>query len=576
MILNFLNFSEANCKNCYKCLRYCPVKAIQFKDHQAIIVEDRCIGCGQCLKICPQEARSIKSELDEVKDAMKDNKKIVVTIAPTFSGAFEVDDPLKIISGIRNLGFDIIEETALGAEIVTDQYRKYIEKKNPKNIITTSCPSACYLIEKYYPSLIKYMVPVVSPMLAHGKLLKRVYGMDSFVVFIGPCTAKKIESSNFQHNNVIDAVLTFDEISEWFERENIKLNNLKATQLDNFAIGDGLAYPLKGGVINNLLEGEYKNKYDLISVDGIDECINLFKSLENKSIDNVCIEAHVCKGSCIGGSAMPKEETDFYKKKSRVKDYVSKRREDIDILDIELPSDMNFTKIFFDRSIKNDDITQEKIDETLRDMGKYSKDDELNCGACGYDTCRNKAVAIIQGMAEKNMCLPYMRSKAESLKNVIFENSPNGIIVMDEKLNVKEFNPIAESFFNIKADDIRDKSISIILDEDIFYKVKENKENIFRQKVYYKEYGIVVIQNILYLKDQNVILLIMVDTTIEESNKKELNRVKEKTIDSAQSVIDNQMRVAQEIASLLGETTAETKIILTKLKNITSGEMGDF
>ncbi|MBS4534626.1 4Fe-4S binding protein [Clostridium sp. D2Q-14] len=574
--MNFLNFSEANCKNCYKCLRYCPVKAIQFKNEQAIIVEERCIGCGQCMKVCPQEARSIKSELDEVKDAIKRNKKIVVTIAPTFSGAFEVDDPLKIISGLRNLGFDIIEETALGAEIVTDQYRKYIHERSPENIITTSCPSACYLIEKYYPSLIKYMIPIVSPMLAHGKLLKRVYGMDSFVVFIGPCTAKKIEASNFQHNSVIDAVLTFDEIAEWFDKENIDLNNLDTSQLDNFAMGDGLAYPIKGGVINNLLEGKKKDKYTLISVDGINECIELFKSLENKSINNVCVEAHVCNGSCIGGSAMPKDETDFYKRKFRVKKYIEQRRKIEDISHIKLPENINLSKKFFDKSLRDDEIMQEEIDKTLRDMGKYSKADELNCGACGYDTCRNKAIAIIKGMAEMDMCLPYMRSKAESLKNVIFENSPNGIIVMDENLNVKEFNPTSEKFFNISSEYIKDKPISIILNEDIFYEVKENKENILNKKVYYEEYNIVLIQNILYLKDQNVILSIMVDTTIEESNKKELNRVKEQTIDAAQSVIENQMRVAQEIASLLGETTAETKIILTKLKNISSGEMGDF
>ncbi|MBS4537750.1 4Fe-4S binding protein [Clostridium sp. D2Q-11] len=574
--MNFLNFSKANCKNCYKCLRYCPVKAIQIKNEQATIVEERCIGCGQCMRICPQEARNIKSDLYEVRDAITENKKVIVSIAPSFSGAFDVDNALKIISGLRELGFKVVEETAIGADVVTDLYRKHIKENNLKNIITTSCPSSCYLIEKYYPSIMKYMIPIVSPMLAHGKILKKHYGMDSFVVFMGPCTAKKIEASNFQHSSVIDAVLTFEEISEWFERENIDLNSLEPSTLDNFTTDDGISYPLKGGVIHNLLQGELEKEYSLITVDGIDECIEVFDSLKNNTLDRVCIEAHVCKGSCIGGPAMPKEQTDFYKRKYKVRNYVSQRKENIVISDGKKYDNKEFIKRFFDRSIINNKISQEDIEKTLRDMGKNSKLDELNCGACGYDTCKDKARAIIEGMAEMNMCLPYMRSKAESLKNVIFEKSPNGIMLIDENLNVKEFNPAAEKLFNIQSSFIKDKPISLIIDEEIFNNVRRTKEDIIRQKVYYDEYGLVLIQNIMYLSDQNIILAIMIDATIEESNKKELHRVKEKTIDAAQSVIEKQMRVAQEIASLLGETTAETKMILTKLKNITNGEMGDF
>lgn len=572
--MNFLNFSKANCKNCYKCLRYCPVKAIQIKDEQATIIEERCIGCGQCMRICPQDARKVKSDLKLVKRALYSNKKIVVSIAPSFSAAFRVDDPLKVIKGLNILGFNNIEETAIGADIVTELYKEYMEEKQLKNLITTSCPSSCYLIEKYFPSLIDYMIPVVSPMLAHGKMIKKHYGMDTFVVFIGPCSAKKIEADNFQHKGVIDAVLNFEEITEWFKTEKINLNNLEPKSLDNFSLNNGLKYALKGGVIKNLLEGELKDKYDLVTVDGIEECIEVYESLENGTLENVVIEAHVCKGSCIGGAAMPRELNDFYEKKSRVVKYVSSKELSNSIIKSPLKKN-EFSKKMFDKSINKENISEEKILKTLNDMGKFKKDDELNCGACGYDSCRKKAVAIIEGMAEKNMCLPYMRSKAESLKNIIFENSPNGIIVMDENLNIREFNPSAEKFFNIKNSDIKDNPISNILDDEVFYNVKINKQNIYKQRIYYEKYNLVVLQNILYLKKQNVILAIMVDATIEESNKKELNRVKEKTIDAAQSVIEKQMRVAQEIASLLGETTAETKMILTKLKNISNGEMGD-
>ena len=545
------------------------------KDEQAKIIEERCIGCGQCMKICPQDARNIKSDLHRVKRALKDHKKVIVSIAPSFSGFFKVDNPYKIISGIRRLGFNIIEETAIGAEVVTNLYREYIKDKEPENIITTSCPSSCYLIEQYYPSLVPYMIPIVSPMLAHGKILRQTYGMDSFVIFIGPCITKKIEAANFQHNSVIDAVLTFDEVSEWFTAEDIDLNTLEPGEMDKNSANGGAIYPLKGGVIRNLLQGELKDKYTLISVDGIEDCMEVFKSLENKNVKNLCIEAHTCKGSCIGGSAISCEEVDFYQRKIKVQRYVSEKTKDIEYLDINKYKNINFIKRFFDKTINNSNIPEEEIEKTLETMGKYSKADELNCGACGYDTCRDKAVGIIQGMAEMNMCLPYMRSKAESLKDLIFEKSPNAIILMDETLNVKEFNPSAEKIFNIKLNDIKDRPISIILDEEVYCKVRDSKGSIFKSKSYYKEYEKVFIENILYLENHRAILAIMIDVTKDESNQTELNRVKEKTIDAAQSVIEKQMRVAHEIASLLGETTAETKMILTKLKNITKGETGD-
>lgn len=577
--MNFLNFSKANCKNCYKCLRYCPVKAIQIKNEQATIIEERCIGCGQCMRICPQDARKVKSDIKNVKRVLNANRKVVVSIAPSFSAAFNVDNPLKIIRGLELLGFNNIEETAIGAQVVTELYRDFIKENNLKNIITTSCPSSCYLIEKYFPNLIDYTIPVVSPMLAHGKLIKKKYGMDSFVVFIGPCTAKKIESDNFQHKGVIDAVLNFEEILEWFEEEKIYLNNLTPKEFDNTSDINSLKYPLKGGVIGNLLQDEFKEKYSLITVDGIEECMQVFESLQNNTLENVVVEAHVCTGSCIGGAAMPKEQNDFYKKKLRVSKYISDKNSSIEEnTEINIKNDYeikDFIKNMYDRSYFKEKVSEEKITKVLNEMGKYTKLDELNCGACGYDSCRKKAIAIIEGMAEKNMCLPYMRSKAESLKNIIFENSPNAIILMDSELNIIEFNPSAENFFGVESNEIKFKPISKLLDDEIFYRVKMDKKNIYRQKVYYDKYNKVVLQNILYLEKQNVVLSIMVDATNEESNKKELNRVKEQTIDAAQSVIEKQMRVAQEIASLLGETTAETKVILTKLKNISNGEMGE-
>jgi PAS domain S-box-containing protein len=199
----------------------------------------------------------------------------------------------------------------------------------------------------------------------------------------------------------------------------------------------------------------------------------------------------------------------------------------------------------------------------------------LNCGGCGYNTCREKAQAVFEGMAEKNMCLPFMRGKAESVTNVIFENTPNIILFIDEKLNILEINPTGQKIFGVKEDFIKERPISIIMDEEPFKLVRDSRKSLLAQRVSYPDYGVVLLQNIMYLEKQNVILAIMSNITKEEKQRDELKRVKENAIDAAERVIEKQMRVAQEIASLLGETTAETKVTLTKLKNIALQETGE-
>ena len=565
--MSLLNFSKANCRNCYKCLRVCPVKAIKIKNEQAEIVEERCIGCGQCLIVCPQNARKIKSDLEEIKSAIKQGMKVIASLAPSFVGAFEMDCPEQLVSGLKALGFYRIEETAIGAEMVADAYNSIAETGDYENIITTCCPSANYLVDRYYPTLTKYLLPVVSPMLAHGKLLKHRYGRDCFVVFIGPCTAKKIEAVSFQHVGTIDGVLTFEELSKWLQDEQVYLKDQNAQSFSSKAYQRGSAFPLGGGVIASFGKGPKAKEYERLRVDGIDECMAIFQSLKEDNIKGVCVEVNVCRGGCINGPGMPKSEWDFFKRQRRVKEYV-KKQENIQPQELPEPVQINLTKIFIDRPVERKLADEEALTEILRAMGKFETSDELNCGGCGYNTCRDKAQAVYEGMAEMNMCLPFMRAKAESLTNVIFENTPNGIIVVDDKLHVKEFNPTAERVFGVKAEKVKDLPIAIVMDDSNFRYVIEKKESLPAQKITYAEYGAVFLQNILYLEKQNVALAIMTNMTNEEKQREELKRVKENALNAAQKVIEKQMRVAQKIASLLGETTAETKVTLTKLKEI--------
>jgi iron only hydrogenase large subunit-like protein/uncharacterized Fe-S cluster-containing protein len=569
-----MNFSKADCKNCYKCLRSCPVKAIKFENEQATIDEQRCIKCGHCLTICPQNAREIKSDLDTVKKAINCGKKVIVSIAPSFAGFFDVQQG-KVVSALKRLGFSVVEETAVGAEIVSELYNEYIANNKQDAYITTSCPSANYLVEKYFKEVIPYLIPTVSPMIAHGKLLKNKFGQDSFVVFIGPCLAKKSEFDDFSKENIIDAVLTFDEINYWTSELGIEIDELEEEKFNTNPYSKGQGFPLGGGIIEAMGEKLQESPLSVITVSGMEACIEVFNSIKSGDLKGVLIEASACDGSCIGGPVMIKNGENYYTKLKKVRNYINSRKNYNDPINTEIPENINFHRGFTEKLVERVMATEEQIIAIMKEMGKVELKDELNCGVCGYNTCKEKAQAVFEGMAETNMCLHYMRTKAESLANEIVENTASNIILLDGEMNVREINPAAQAVFKIAAQNIIGKPISLLIDEDDFKKVRESGQSIIGKKIAYPKYGVVFIANIVYLPKQDMVLASMINIMGEEKNKKELMKVKENTLNAAQEVIEKQMRVAQEIASLLGETTAETKIILTKLKKIVAGEDGE-
>ncbi len=569
-----INFSKAYCKNCYKCLRSCPVKAIKFENEQATIDEERCIECGHCLTICPQNAREIKSDVQVVKNAINSGKKIIASLAPSFAGYFD-EAAGKVVSALSKLGFIIIEETAVGAEIVADLYNDYILENNREVYITTACPSANYLVEKYFKEIIPCLIPKVSPMIAHGKLLKERFGSECFVVFIGPCLAKKSEFEYFSKDNVIDAVLTFDELNSWITEFALEIDKLEEENFNVNPYSKGQGFPMGGGIIEAMGEKLKQSQLSVITVSGMEECIEVFNSIKNGDLKGVFIEASACKGSCIGGPVMVKNGENYYAKLRKVKEYIKSRKNYNQSITTKIPSNINFIRKFTEKNIKKSIATEKEIDIIMKKMGKYELIDELNCGVCGYNSCREKAQAVFEGMAETTMCLHYMRTKAESLANEIVENTASNLILLDGEMNVREMNPAAKAIFKIQSQNIIGRPISTLIDDINFKKVRESGENIIGKKIAYPQYGVVFIENIVYLPKQDMVLVSMINIMTEEKNKKELTKVKENTLNAAQEVIEKQMRVAQEIASLLGETTAETKIILTKLKKIVAGEDGE-
>lgn len=568
--MELINFSKANCRSCYKCLRSCPVKAIRIKNDQAKIVEDRCVACGQCLVICPQNARHIKSDIYAIKSSINSGKNTIAIVAPSFSGAFDMKDELQLVAALKKLGFKFVEEVALGAQMITDLYKKEAENSKLKNLITTSCPSVNHLIQIYYPGLIKYMLPLDSPMLVNGKLIREKYGKDAFITFIGPCTAKKFESVDEQNKGIIDAVLTFEELHKWLEEKEIDLKGLTPENFDESGSTNGRQFPVLGklSIGSNTI-------YDTTVADGIDSCIELFNSIEKGEIDGMFVEALACRGGCIAGPAMPKDKCGYFERQKKVNNYINKQSKNIKASFKPITTNIDFTKQFKDLSFKKEAASNEEIVKVLKKMGKFDSSDELNCGVCGYNTCREKAQAVIDGMAEINMCIHYIRNKAESISNLVFESSPNAIFTVDEDLLVKDFNPASEKLFDTKLEDIKDKPICMLMDDSSFTKVKETGENVIANRIHFEDKDLVLLENIIYMEKQGMFLCILTDITTEEKNKAELALVKTKTLDAAQSVIEKQMRVAQEIASLLGETTAETKVILTKLKAIAVKEVND-
>lgn len=461
-----INFSKANCMNCYKCVRECPVKAIKVKDEQAQIVEELCIACGSCLRICPQNAKEIQSELVTVKTYINKGYKVVASVAPAFIGAFKFEHSGQFVNALKKLGFSYVEQTAVGAALISKEYSEFYNKPCKDNYITTSCPGVNYLIQKYHPSLIASMIPVVSPMICHGKTIKERYGEETKVVFIGPCLAKKLEAIE---DNSIDAVLTFDELNRWFQKERIVLNQLP---IENFDAEDLAAsiYPITGGISATL---DKKIDKKIFKVDGIDSCIELLTSLEKGEVENTWIEMSLCNNSCINGPAMPEEVESLYLRKYKIEKYVQNcEKNNNNCKGQEISINTAFLKKKFRNLSSSFTIPkEEEIRALLKDIGKTGEKDELNCGACGYNTCREKAIAVYNGMAEKNMCLPYMRQRAEMLTNVIFDVTPNAIFILNNDLDIINFNPSAEILFNVSRDFAIKKPVTILMEDDDFIDV---------------------------------------------------------------------------------------------------------
>ena len=552
----YLDFKSARCKNCYKCLKECPVKAIRIVNNQAKIIETRCILCGKCTLVCPQNAKEVHSELSEIK-ALVRAKKVIASVAPSFISNFNVPGFSAMRNALKQAGFYDAEETARGARAVADEYERLLAQGRYKNFITSCCPSVNRAISLYYQDALKYLAPVESPAMVHARILKEENPGCS-IVFIGPCIAKKKEC---RESGLFDGVLTFEELEELFEELDIQPEDTK--EAENQYWNRARVFPVSTGVIKTLKNPSAD--YEYIAVDGASRCREVLEEIDR--LEGIFVELNTCQGACVNGPCTLNREDSSIISNARVRKYTAENS-----WGELLPEKDENVSLFCEHSRINTNDRQpsdEEIRKILEETDKYGPEDELDCGACGYSSCREKAWAVANGYADVEMCLPYMRERAENLSGEIIENSPNGIVVIDSSFRVVDINDKASQLLGIEQ--FREKADSIIdltgNDPDIIEALAE-KRNLKLEELLIPATGSYVEFSLNHMKDHNMIFATMKDITEEVHYNEKLDKLTDETIAAADAVIKKQMRTAQEIASLLGETTAESKIALMKLKEI--------
>ena len=473
--MNCLTLKKSNCKNCYKCIRHCPVKAIRFSGNQAHIINNECILCGQCFVVCPQNAKEIVDETEKTRVLLQTGDPVYVSLAPSFVANYPGVGIGAMTRALMKLGFAGVEETAVGATMVKREYERMLHEEHRDVIITSCCHSINLLIQKYFPAALEYLADVVSPMQAHCLDLKKRYPAAK-TVFIGPCVAKKDEAEHYA--GIVDAVLTFEELTRWLQQEGVELEK----EMDEDPNSRARFFPTTGGVLKTMAQNEPGFTY--LALDGVENCIAALKEIVAGKVHKCFIEMSACVGSCVGGPVMEKRS------RAVIEDYIAVAgfagEKDFDVVQ---PEPLEMKKGFSSIAHHLAEPSEAEIYSVLRQMGKFRPEQELNCGSCGYNTCREKAIAIIQGKAEISMCLPYLKDKAESFSDTIVENTPNGLIVLNEKLEVQQINGAARRLMNIRsASDVMGSHVARILEPEVFLTVLNTRRNVLSHRTYLAEY----------------------------------------------------------------------------------------
>lgn len=558
-MMKYIKLKEANCRNCLRCIRVCPTKAMSYINHQPTIIEDECILCGECYKVCHHSAKKIISNFQKVKGWLAQGEQVIVSVAPSFVTVWPNFQWLK--AQLKAQGFYDVEETANGAIMVSKEYNKLINEKKMRNIISTCCPAVVSLVEKEYGDLIDCLAPIVSPMIAHGKDIKKRYP-NAKVVFLSPCIAKEKEANDSRFNGAVDATLNVEEVVKW-----IGVDPGIDGGWDEISQPIARLYPTPSGILKTLADDD---NYKRVNVEGVNRIKECLEAIRSGMLEGYFFEMSACNGSCVNGPLLSHFKHNEWLGQSLIRDNVEKAKP-IQVMS----NDEDLAAKWEKQDIFRPQYSEEQIQDILNLMGKNVKSKEFNCGACGYETCRDKAIAVLDGKADPKLCLPYALEHAQSVSNIIIKNTPNGIIVIDNNNLIKEINPAAMYMLHLDTINPIGMPIEAILNKDEFaefLKSKQNSNETQYFRAYYEEYGKTFDHAIMRLSDEDYYVVILMDLTVQETKEKIMKKMRSSTIEITQQVIDEQMRTVQEIASLLGETTARSKVALSKLKKAMEDE----
>ena len=548
------------CHDCYRCIRECPVKAIKIEDGHASVIPERCIACGNCVKACPPNAKRVRTDIDKVKNLILAQKKVYVSLAPSWNGVFD-HSPAKMISILKKLGFTAVSETALGAQEVSIETAKILNNADKGLFISSACPVIVDFIRLYYPQFIDNITPIGSPAMTHSKMLREKYGDDIAIVFIGPCIGKKNE---VKYSGLFDAALTFEELKMWVADEIVDTETVKVDNSLDFVpyrANEGSLYPIDGGMNETIRKIGIRHDVQLMDICGLKNFERALNNLKPDSFDRVVfVEALSCEGGCVGGPCISSDKAGI----SVVSDILSDIRERENI-----PTEPQTVVPY---GIKKGKIVHsqypiEEILKTLKKIGKHTVDDELNCGGCGYATCRDLAKALLDGDAEVSMCVSYMRKIAMRKAAALVRCMPAAVVMVDNDLNILEAN---DSFmrmftgdmyeiFKARPDGMSGAALDRIIDFSELFKTSLSTGKDLHKERY-------AVKNRLYdisiftIEENQIVGAVITDVTQSETNR-------EKIAQKAHEVISKNISIVQEIACLLGEHMVETETLLSSIAN---------
>jgi iron only hydrogenase large subunit-like protein len=552
-------YTEKNdCQDCYKCLRQCPVKAIKVENASASIMGERCIYCGHCVQVCPVGAKKMRNDIQLLRDELAKRKSVIACLAPTYVSDFSYIPTQNLIGALQKLGFTMVSETALGASLVAKESLQWFEQCENGVYLSSCCPSVVDYVNKYFPHLSDNLSPYLSPMQAHARMLKKLYGDNQSIAFFGPCIAKKHEAESSK--GLTNYALTFGELKQWLDEDLPGWENFNTTAdavFKPFPATRSNYFPIDGGMIATMKRNTLLTDSSFMSFSGIGHIREILNDIPlwNKN-DKIFLELMACEGGCIKGPGTI-DRSSAAIKRHRILQMVNSADDKINTLAIS--QKYNFTQPIIDQQ-----FSETQINSALEATGKFTPADELNCGGCGYDNCRDFAQAMLIGNAERTMCITYMRRIGQGKASALLKKIPSAVVVADENLKIvdanarfaellgSEIQQLYETTFSLEGADLR----KIISFTKLFDSVLQSGEEMLEQHV--RENGRYLNVSIVTIQPYKVVCGI-IDDMREPEVRKDI------VVDHTRQVIKQNMEVVQKIAFLLGENASFTESMLRSI-----------